>query len=327
VLCVNTSRRLWSAALVVAGSMSVPVAFGQPYPNRPMRMIIPWPAGGPADALIRPITTRLHEAWGQPVIIDNRPGANGSLGFAVAAKAPADGHTMIQAHLSPVALNPVLQRERAYDPVRDFEPVTMLAASTSVLTVRAELPIKSVQELIAYARANPGTLTYGSIGTGSTTHLAGEMLRMLSGIGILHVPYKGAAPVMTELLGGHISMAVIGISAVMPHIQTGKLRGLAVSRSRRSALMPNLPAVHETLPGFEVSSWYGLMVPAGTPKDIVQRLYAEVTRIMKVPEVTEQLLRLGMEPEPMTPDAFAAKIREEMARYAKVVKAAGMQPQ
>jgi tripartite-type tricarboxylate transporter receptor subunit TctC len=302
-------------------------AQAQSWPAKPLRLIIPWPPGGPADALARPINARLHEALSQPVIIDNRPGANGSLGFALAARAPADGYTLLQAHLGPVALNPALQREKSYDPVRDFEPITLLAGSTSVLAIRAELPMRSVPELIAYARAKPGSLSYGSIGTGSTTHLAGEMLRRMSAIDILHVPYKGAAPVVTELLGGHIDIAVIGISIVTPHVQTGKLRAIAVSRSRRSALMPDLPTIAETLPGFEMNSWYGLMAPAGTPNRIVARLHEETARILKAPELNEQLQRLGMEPDGMAPAAFATKIRDEIARYANLVKAIGLSPQ
>lgn len=324
-MAANTFSRCVAAlcgALVAAAG-----AQAQSWPARPLRLIIPWPPGGPADALARPINARLHEALGQPLVIDNRPGANGSLGFALAARAPADGYTLLQAHLSPVALNPALQRERSYDPVRDFEPITLLAGSTSVLAIRAELPVRSVPELIAYARAKPGSLSYGSIGTGSTTHLAGEMLRRMSAIDILHVPYKGAAPVVTELLGGHIDMAVIGISIVSPHVQTGKLRAIAVSRSRRSALMPDLPTIAETLPGFEMNSWYGLMAPAGTPGKIVARLHEETARILKSPELNAQLQKLGMEPDGMAPAAFATTIRDEIARYANLVKVIGLSPQ
>lgn len=327
ILVVLNLQLLRSLSGILGSIVFATMAVAQAYPSKPVRLIIPWPAGGPAEALARPMMAKFQESTGQPVVIDSRPGANGSLGFALAAKARPDGYTWLQAHLSPVALNPALQREKSYDPIKDFEPITLIAGSTSVLVVRAELPVKSVPELITYAKANPGKVTYGSIGTGSTTHLAGEMLRMMSGIDILHVPYKGASPVITELLGGRISMAVIGVSAVMPHIQTGKLRGLAVSRSKRSALLPDLPAINETLPGFEVSSWYGLMVPAGTPKEIVNKIYGEVSRILKSPEIVEQMLKLGMEPDGMAPDAFKVKIREEIARYAKVVKAAGMEAQ
>lgn len=303
------------------------VAAAQAYPTKPIKVINPWPPGGPADVAARPIMQKLEKALGQPVVIESRAGANGMIGTAAVAKAPADGYTLLFSHVGPTAISPAMQREMPYDPVKDFEPITLVSTSTIVLVVQPELPIKSVSELIAHARSNPGKLSYASVGQGSTTHLAGEMLRMMTNVDILHVPYKGAAPVVTDLLGGRVSMAFIGASAVIPHVQAGKLRAIAVTTLKRSALVPELPTVNETLPGFEVNSWYGLMAPAGTPREIVNRLYSEVAKALKSPDIAEHLQKNGLDADGMPPEQYAAKIRSDIDLWARVVKAAGIPPQ
>jgi tripartite-type tricarboxylate transporter receptor subunit TctC len=211
-----------------------------------------------------------------------------------------------------------------YDPVKDLVAITQFVSGPTVLVVRPDVPVKSVPELIDYAKKHPGKLTYGSVGQGSTTHLAGEMLHMMAGIDIVHVPYKGAAPVITDLLGGQIDMSFINISGALPYMQAGKLRGLAVTTLKRSSVLPDLPTVSETLPGFEVNSWYGFMAPAGTPKPIVERLYTEVAKILKMPDIVDRLKASGLDPEGTTPEQHEAKIKEDLVRWAKLVQATGV---
>ena len=318
-------------ALTVIRAVAVALAFvacatsanAQTYPNKRIVIISPYPLGGSADLLIRPISQKLAEALGQPVVLDNKPGAGGTIAMTAAARSAPDGYTLVFSNVGPVAVSPALQTLQ-YDSVRDFQPITQLVSGALVLVVRPGVPVASVQELIAYAKANPGKLSYGSIGAGSTTHLAGEMLNLMAGINLVHVPYKGAAPVVTDLLGGQIDLAFLGIPGTMPFIQQEKLRAIAVSTLKRTSVLAAVPAIAETLPGFEVNSWYNLMLPAGTPKPIVDRLYAEISRILKMPEMMEQMKNAGLDIEGTTPEQHAAKIKEDIARWAKLVKAIGV---
>ena len=298
-------------------------ASAQSYPTRPIKVINPWPAGGAADLIARPIFVKLSDALGQPIVTENKPGANGTLGAAIAAKSPADGYTLFLSHVGPVAISPAMQT-LPYDPVKDLQPVTQLVSGPLVVVVRPDLPIKSIAELIAYAKANPGKLSYGSVGQGSTTHLAGEMMSQLTGVSLLHVPYKGNGPVITDMLGGQIEFSFLNIAGALPFINSGKLRAIAVTTLKRSAVLPDLPTVAETLPGFEVNSWYGVMVPAGTPKPIVDRLYTEIARILKSPEIVDQMKQAGLDIEGTTPEQHAAKIKDDISRWAKLVKATGV---
>ena len=305
------------------------IAAAQGYPNKPIKLINPWPAGGPADVIARPVMAKLAEVLGQPVVIESKAGANGMLGTQYVAKnVAADGYTLLLSHAGPTTISPAIQRQMPYEPITDFEHITLIAAPTIVLVVRAELPIKTVPELIAYARANPGKLGYGSVGPGSTTHLAGEMLAMMANLKLLHVPYKGAAPVMQDLVGGQIQFAFIGYAAAAPFIKAGTLRILATASSpNRSSVAPDLPTVHETLPGFEINSWYGLAAPAGTPREVVNKLYTELAKILRDPEIAAKLRATGSEPGGMPPDVFVAKIRRDTAQVAKVVEGSGIEKQ
>jgi tripartite-type tricarboxylate transporter receptor subunit TctC len=302
-------------------------AFPQAYPGKPIRLISPWSPGGPAEALARTVGMKMSEALGQPIIIDSRGGANGTIGGALAAKAPNDGYTIFFSHLGPMAIAPALMKDMPYDPLKDFEPITQVVAGPTLLAVRNDIPVKTVKELIAYAKVNPGKLTYGSVGIGSTTHLAGEMLVTMAGIEIVHVPYKGSTPILVDMLGGRISMAFIGISGVIQQAQAGQVRAIAISTLKRSPNFPDIPAVSETLPGFELNSWYGMEAPAGTPRAIVNRLQQEVVHALKKPEVIEWLKQNGLDPVGSTPEEHAAQIRSEIAKWAKIVKDAKVKPE
>jgi tripartite-type tricarboxylate transporter receptor subunit TctC len=314
-------RAILPVALAVACAGA---ASAQSWPSKPVHVVNPWPPGGPADIVARPIMEKLAEALGQPVVLDNKPGANGTIGSAAVAKAAPDGYTLLFSHVGPMAISPAMQPGMAYDPVKDLVQVTQFVSGPTVLVVRPEVPVKSVPELIDYAKKNPGKVTFGSVGQGSTTHLAGEMLNIMAGISLVHVPYKGAAPVVTDLLGGQIDIAFLNISGALPQMQTGKLRGIAVSTLKRSSVLPDLPTVAETLPGFEVNSWYGLEAPAGTPKAIVDRLYKECAAILKRPEIVERLKGAGLDPEGTTPEQHAAKVKADTERWAKIVKETGV---
>lgn len=321
------SHRIFRAfvpfALIVS-ALSGTGAWAQAYPNKPIRLINPWPAGGPADTVARPITQRLGEALGQPVIMENRPGNNGVIGSAFVAKAAPDGYTLLFSHVGPTAISPALQSSMPYDSVKDFAPITQVTSSPLMLVCRPAVPARDLPELIAYAKANPGKLNYGSFGNGSTAHLAGEMLKTMAGINLVHVAYKGAAPVMTDLLGGQIDCAFFNVAGVVPQIKTGRLRGYAVTTLRRLPLLADYPSVHETLPGFEVNSWFGLMAPAGTPREIVTRLQAEVARIIRIPEVAEAYKQSGLDIEGTTPDEYAEKVKVDLARWNRLIKSMGI---
>ncbi len=294
-------------------------ALAQAWPSKPIRLVIPWPPGGPAEALARTVTAKMSEVLGQPFIIDGRPGANGEIGTALVAKAPPDGYTILMSHLGPTAISPSL-KALPYDPLKDFEPITQIIAGPTLLVVRNGLPVKSVKELIAYAKANPGKLTYASVGVASTTHLAGEMLNVLAGINTLHVPYKGSTPAITDMMGERVDFAFFGISGSMQQAKAGQIRMLGISTLKRSPNFPEIPAVAETVPGFELNSWYGMMAPAGTSKAVVIRLQQEVAAAMKKPDVAEWMKQNGLDPVGSTPEEHAAHIRAEIAKYAKAVK-------
>ncbi len=305
-------------------SAGLGLAFAQEFPSRPIKVINPWPAGGPADAIVRPIVQRLGDVLGQPIIVESRAGNNGVIGSALVAKSPADGYTLLFGHVGPTAISPALQRDMPYDSVKDFAPITQVTSSPLMLICRPEIPVKTIGGLIAYAKVNPGKLTYGSFGNGSTAHLAGEMLKTMAQINLLHVPYKGAAPVMTDMLGGQIDCAFFNIAGTVAQIRAGRLRGIAVTTLRRSALMPEFPTVDETLRGFEVNSWFGFMAPAGTPRPIIGRLHAELVKIVRAPDVAELLKLAGLDIESTSPDEFSQQIRSDLTRWAKLIRDTGI---
>ena len=274
--CGTSSRtpltRALGALIALSGLLAAGATLAAGYPDKPITVINPWTSGGPADTVARPVLQKLSERLGQPVIMENKPGANGVIGSAFVARAVPDGYTLLFSHVGPITISPAVQKEMPYDSVRDFKPITQVVSAPLVLTVRPSLPIHNLKELVDYARANPGKLSYGSVGPGSTTHLAGEILSSMADIKLLHVPYKGAAPVINDMLGGSIEMTFLNIAGSISYIKSGQLRAIAVTTLKRSSLLPDLPTIAETYPGFEVNSWYGLMAPAKTPDDIVALL-------------------------------------------------------
>ena len=314
----STLARLALAALLaVAGN-----AAAQTYPTKPVHVINPWTPAGPAELLARLVSAKMQESLGQPFIIESKPGANGTIGSAYVAKAAPDGYTILFSHVGPMAISPAVAKSMPYDTLKDFEPITQVAAGALVLLVRNGLPVKSVQELLEYAKANPGKLSCGSVGPASTSHLACEQFNMLGGVSTIHVPYKGSAPVVTDMLGGTIDMSFLNIAGVKPQLDAKQIRPLAVSTLKRSAVLPDLPSMSEVLPGFEVNSWYGMMAPAGTPKAIVHLLQQETAKALKAPDVVERLRTLGLDPVGSTPEEHAAELRADLERWGKVAKAA-----
>jgi tripartite-type tricarboxylate transporter receptor subunit TctC len=315
------------ALMAAAAALAMAAPSSAAYPDRPITVVNPWTPGGPADTVARPIIEELGKRLGQPVVLENRAGANGVIGASYVARAKPDGYTLLFSHVGPITISPALTKDMPYDSVRDFAPITQVVSAPTVLLVRPDLPIHNLKELVDYARAHPGKLSYGSVGPGSTTHLAGVILGNMAGIQLLHVPYKGAAPVLTDLLGGQIGMAFLNIAGAIPYIKSGQLRPIAVSTLKRSSLLPDLPAVAETYPGFEVNSWYGFMAPAKTPKPIVDELQRQISDILKQPNIKKMLQANGLEAEGSTPEAYAQQIRRDLDRWQKVVKEAGLQPQ
>ncbi len=318
---IRTLRPLLFSALALG---ALPWAHGQHYPVKPIRIIVGFSAGGPTDTAARLVGHKLTERWGQPVIVDVRPGAGGNIAAEYVAKAAPDGYTLLLPAFAH-AVNPSLFSNLPFDTVRDFAPVAMFSSAANVLAVHPSVQARSVSDLIALAKAAPGHLTYGSAGNGTASHLAGELFNMTAGTSITHVPYKGSAPASVDLLGGHISAAFPGVAIALPHSKAGRMRALAVTSLRRSKQMPDVPTMAEAgLKGFEVVSWYGLLAPAGTPADIVQRLNAEVNRALLEPDATERLVSFGAEAVQSTPAEFAEFIRNEITKWAKVARAAGL---
>jgi len=303
-------------------------ARGEDYPSRPIRFIVPFTAGGGGDIIIWEVAQRLTARLGQSVVVDNRAGAGGSLGTEIAARAPADGHTLLMANVAPMAINVSVYKKLPYDPAKDFSPITPLASFPNVLVVHPSVPAGSLAQLIALARARPGQLTYASAGAGSTTHLAAEFFRGQAKIDLIHVPYKGGGSALIDLLAGQVTMYFGSMPAALPHIRSGRLRALGVTSLTRSAAASDIPAVAETgFPGFEAVTWIGAVAPAGVPRNIVTRLNAELVDIMRAPDVREKLLAQGAEPLTDTPEHFAAYIRSEIGKWANVVRQAGITEQ
>jgi tripartite-type tricarboxylate transporter receptor subunit TctC len=324
LLRLKTSK-LWPLTFwALVTSCLIGNSLAQTYPNKPIKVINPWTAGGPADIVARPILNKLSERLGQAVVMENKAGANGVIGSAYVAKSAPDGYTLLFSHVGPIAISPSMQKDMPYNSITDFEPITQVVSAPTVLLVRSDFPAKNFEEFIAIIKSKPGKLSYGSVGLGSTTHLAGEMLHLLGGLELLHIPYKGAAPVITDLLAGQIDMAFINISGAISYIESGKLKGLAVTTLKRSTLLPNLPTVAETYPGFEVNSWYGFMAPANTPKAIITRLQQELAAILKMPDIVQALKAGGLDPEGSTPEQYTIKIKDDLARWSAVVKSTGL---
>jgi tripartite-type tricarboxylate transporter receptor subunit TctC len=296
----------------------------QTYPSKPIRLIVNYPPGGPTDLVGRLSAQYLGEAVGQQVVVENRGGAGGTVGAAVAAKSPPDGYTLTLAANGEIAIAPNLYPKLPYDPTRDLAPISRIGASQLLLVVHPSLPARSVKDLLDMARARPGAINFASAGTGSTAHLCAELLKSLAGINIVHVPYKGAGPALSELMGGQVEMLITGVSSAMPHVKAGRLRALASTGRRRLAVAPDVPLIGETVPGYEANSWYGLFAPAGTPRVVIDRLHGEIAGMVKHPAFRSRLTGMGVEPEGTSPAEFAAQVRFEIAKWGKVVRAAGV---
>lgn len=297
----------------------------QTYPTKPIRIINAFAPGGPSDLLSRTIGEKLAEAWGQPVLVEARTGAAGNIGHEYVAKQPPDGYTLLTMPAGNAVVNPHIFATLPYDPVRDFAPITLLGRVENVLVAGAAFPANSVRELIAYAKANPGKLAYSSPGIGTFGHVAGEQLKFMAGIDAIHVAYKGTAPALNDVIGGQIAISFAQTSTALPQIRAGKLKALGLASPQRSPLLPDLPTVAEQgLAGFQAVSWYALMAPAGTPRDIVQKIATETNRILQLPDVRERLAALGASAAGGSPEALAAMIRAESARLAPIIRAANI---
>jgi tripartite-type tricarboxylate transporter receptor subunit TctC len=302
--------------------VALPV-LAQSYPSKPIRLVLPYPPGGGTDVIARPLAQKLTEQLGQQVIVDNRGGAGGNIGMEFVAKSPADGYTLLFALTAQYAVNPSLYPKLPYDPVRDYAPISLLANAPYLLVVHPALPAKSVAELVALVKARPGQLSYSSSGNGSGAHLAGEMLRSLARVEIVHVPYKGAGPAMPDLIAGQVQLSFITYTAAGPHIKTGRLRALGVTTAKRSPTLPDLPAIGETVAGYDSAVWYGFAAPAGTPPEIVSKLNAEVLRVLAAPDFRSRITLEAVSPIGSTPEEFGSFMRSEIVRWAKVVKDSG----
>jgi len=293
------------------------------FPSKAIRIVVPFPPGGATDAAARLVAMKMSERWGQPVLVDNRAGAGGNVGSDIVAKAPPDGYTLVMGVTGSHAINTSLYSKMPYDPVTDFVAISQVAVVPNVLVVHPSVPVHNLAELVALAKREPGKLNYASLGNGTAAHLGMEMLKSAAGVDITHVPYKGSAPAVSDLLAGQVQMMVDGLPSALPHIKAGKLRAIALTSLHRAPSLPDLPTIAEKYPGFYADAWSGLFAPKGTPQAVVDKLSAEVQRILKLPEVREKLAALGAEPVGSTQAEFAAHVKREIDKWAKVVKTSG----
>jgi tripartite-type tricarboxylate transporter receptor subunit TctC len=312
-------KTLKLAAAILATAIAQ-VAAAQPFPSKPVRMIVPFPPGGGTDILARPLAQKLSEKWGQPVIIDNRGGAGGNIGVKAAADAEPDGYTIILGVQGTHAVNPSLYANPGFDTLRDFAPLTMVANTPNIVVVHPSVPATSVAQLIAYAKANPGKLNYATPGSGTPSHLATEMFKSMAGVDLTHVPYKGSGPALTDMLGGQTQVWIANAPVVLPHIKAGKLRALATTSAKRPAIAPDIPTLQEAgLAGYEADTWYGLFAPAKTPKPILDKLHADIVEALRSPEIRETFAAQGAEVVANSREEFTAKVRDDLAKWKKVI--------
>ena len=314
-------RRLVLAAALLAAPAAV---LAQAYPSKPIRTIVPFPAGGGIDTVIRLLGPKMSETLGQPILVDNRAGASGTLGTEIVAKAPADGYTLL-ATFSSHAQNQILYRKLPFDTLKDFAPITVFGTVPNILVVNASLPVRTVKDLIALAKQRPGEILYASIGPASPSHLSAELFNSMAGIRTTHVPYKGAAPSMIALVSGETQLTFTTVLVAVPYVKTGKLRALGVASLKRSPAMPDVPTIDEAgVKGYDSTAWWGLLAPARTPRPIVERLHAATVGAMNAPAIRERLVQLGAEPSGMSPEAFDRLIRDDIVKWGRVVKALGI---
>jgi tripartite-type tricarboxylate transporter receptor subunit TctC len=323
-VAVIKRNSLTPAALLLLTLACTGAAAQAPYPSKPVRFIVPSAAGGGTDIIARALAQKLSESLGQQFVVDNRPGAGQMIGIELAAKSAADGHTILMA-ASTLAINQIMYKTVPYDPLRDFAPITQAASLANVLVVHPSLPVKSVAELIAYAKQRPGQLNFASAGIGTSPQMSVELLKSMAGIEMVHIPYKGTSPGVVDLLAGQVSVMAPNLLTALPHIKAGKLRALAVTSAKRSEGLPDVPTMAESgLPGYDSTQWYGVLAPAGTSRAIVERLHDEIVRALRAPEVMQRLAADGAEPVGSSPEEFAAFIRSEIDKWAKVARAAGI---
>ena len=313
---------------LLAGFVLLIAAFAaqaQSYPAKPVRIIVPFPAGGGLDFTTRVIAQKLNDAWGQQVVVENRPGASGMIGAEFVVRAPKDGYTLLSCSPAEVALNAALYPKMSYDPLRELAPISLTAIYANVIAIHASVPARSFKELVALSKKTPGGIGFASSGTGSTQHLTGEWLKRNAGINLLHVPYRGAAPATVDLVGGQIAMGILGAAPLMPHIKAGRLRAIAVTTAKRTPSLPDVPALSEVgVKGFESSQWFGFLAPAGTPREVIARVNADLQRVLAMADVKERLAVQGGETHHSTPEAFGAFMKHEYSTYAKIIADAGI---
>jgi len=318
------NRIVQRAALFVLLAVSAAGAAAQPYPTKPIRLVVPFPAGGTTDILAREVGQRLSLSLGQPVVIDNRPGAAGNIGSELVAKSAPDGYTLLMATVGTHAINPNLYARMPYDHVKDFAPVVLVAGVPNVLEVTPSLPVNSVADLIKLAKEKPGQINFASSGSGTSIHLSGELFKTMAGVNMTHVPYKGSAAAITDLIGGQVQVMFDNLPSSLPQIKAGKLRAIAVTSAQRAPALPDTPTIAESgLPGFEATSWFGVVAPAGTPPTVIARINADVNQWLQSPEAKEKLLAQGAVAAGGSPEQFAAYIHAETEKWARVVKASG----
>jgi tripartite-type tricarboxylate transporter receptor subunit TctC len=320
---MHVLRTCCTALGVICAALSGGV-YAQAYPTKPVRWIVPFPPGGGTDAISRMLAQKLTELWGQQVIADNRPGSGGTIGLAVAAKLPPDGYNLVLGQLANMAIAPALYGKLPYDPVKDFTPITLALTSPLILVVHPSVPAKNVKELIALARAKPDAITFGSPGNGTTGHLAMEIIKGSGKVKLVHIPYKGAVPAFTGLMGGEIAVYMSSIQPALPMLKAGRVRALGVTSAKRMPTLPDIPTIAETgLPGYEVTNWYGVIAPAGLAKDILGRVHGDLVKVMKQPDVQQRFAAEGGDATPNTPEQFATFIRNEIAKWGKAVRESG----
>ena len=316
--------KIRSLMLVAAMALAAGTAAAQSFPSKPVRMVVTFPTGGAPDILARTISEKINPAWGQTVVVDNKPGAGGNIGAEFVARAPADGYTLVMGTVGTHSINGSLYAKMPYDMVKDFAPVTLIASTPNLLVVNNDVPAKNLTELIALARAKPGQLTFGSPGIGTSVHVSGELFNSLAGVRTTHVPYKGRQMAIPDLLGGSITMMFDNMPSALPVVREGKLRAIGVTSSKRSPSAPEIPTIAEQgLPGFEATSWFAVFAPAGTPRPVIDQLHAEMVRIFNLPDVQQKLRTLGLDPILGGPDELARVQQSEIAKWAKVVKDSG----
>ena len=329
-------RAMWKRVCTSATTAAVCCVIGSAcaqtappsYPSKPIRFIITYPTGGGSDFTVRPIAQKLSEQWSQPVLVESRPGGSAMIGTDFVAKSPPDGYTLLLSASSEVSMNVVLFKQMPYDPVRDLQPLTLVGRTPPVLLAHPSLPVRSLKELIALARAKPGALNYASIGSGTPQHFAGELMKTTFGIEMTHVPYKGAAPALIDLIGGHVPIGLTAPTTAIPHVKAGRLRALAVTSIQRAGAMPDVPTIAESgAPGFDIVQWYAIWLPAKTPPDISRKLYAEIVRIVQSPEYRKRQLEVATDVVGSSPEALALLQKSEIEKYRKIAASAGIKPE